>query len=39
METYTEILAQEDMEKLLSTIAGFHDSMTKEVHLINRGYV
>lgn len=27
------------MEKLLSTIAGFHDSMTKEIHIMNRGSV
>jgi hypothetical protein len=39
MQIYQEILTQEDMNKLLNTMAGFHDSMTKEVHLINRGYV
>jgi hypothetical protein len=27
------------MDHLLASIAGFHDSMTKEIHLTNRGYV
>ena len=27
------------MDSLLNSIAGFHDSMTKELHIINRGYV
>lgn len=27
------------MNRLLDSIAGFHDSMTKEIHLTNRGYV
>ncbi|WP_027360792.1 hypothetical protein [Desulforegula conservatrix] len=39
MKSYTEIKTQEDMEKLLSSIACFHDSMTKEIHIVNRGWV
>jgi hypothetical protein len=27
------------MDRLLDSIAGFHDSMTKEIHMVNRGYV
>ena len=36
---YIEILNQKDMDALLDSVAGFHDSMTKEIHIINRGYV
>jgi hypothetical protein len=39
MKSYIEIFSAEDMEKLLSSISGFHDSMTKEIHIMNRGYV
>lgn len=39
MHGYQEVSTQEDMERLLDSIAGFHDSMTKEIHLANRGYV
>ena len=39
MHSYEEVLTQSDMERLLNSIAGFRDSMTKEVHLINRGAV
>ena len=27
------------MDDLLASIAGFHDSMAKEIHIMNRGYV
>lgn len=27
------------MDRLMEAMAGFHDSMTKEIHLINRGAV
>jgi hypothetical protein len=39
MRSYDTIASQEDMDRLLASIAGFHDSMTKEIHLVNRGYV
>jgi hypothetical protein len=39
MHSYEEVLTQADMERLLDSIRGFHDSMTKEVHMINRGAV
>jgi len=39
VQLYTEVSTQSDMDQLLGSIAGFHDSMTKEVHLINRGAV
>ncbi len=39
MRSYAEVLTQSDMEHLRDSIAGFHDSMTKEIHLINRGAV
>jgi hypothetical protein len=39
MRSYDEVLTQQDMDRLLDSIRGFHDSMTKEIHLINRGAV
>lgn len=39
MRGYREITSQEEMDTLLASIDGFHDSMTKELHLMNRGYV
>jgi hypothetical protein len=39
MHSYHEVLTQDDMDRLLRSIRGFHDSMTKEIHLINRGAV
>jgi hypothetical protein len=39
MRGYTPIKSQEDMEALLGSIADFHDSMTKELHLSNSGFV
>src|ERR1700734_454654 len=39
MELYKGIESQEDMDGLLASIAGFHDSLTKEIHLVNRNYV
>lgn len=39
MEAFTEVLSQADLQALLASIAGFHDSMTKEAHLVNRAFV
>lgn len=39
MTEYTEIKTHEEMETLLNSFAGFHDSMTKEIRIINRGFV
>jgi hypothetical protein len=39
MNGYTEILSQENLNALLSSIRGFHDSIAKEAHLINRAFV
>lgn len=39
MKGYTEIRTQAEMDALLSRLAGFHDSMTKEIHLVNRGWI
>jgi hypothetical protein len=39
MKSYIEVKTQEDMVKLLNSIMGFHDSMAKEFHLMNRGWV
>ena len=39
MHSYQRIGSQDEMDRLLASIAGFHDSMTKEIHLVNRGYV
>lgn len=36
---YSEITDQEAMDALLGRMAGFHDSMAKELHLLNRGWV
>ena len=39
MHSYHNIDSQDDMDRLLASIKGFHDSMTKEIHLTNRGYI
>ena len=39
MKSYTEVKSQDDMEKLLNSIAGFHDSMAKDIHIANSGWV
>lgn len=39
MRSYRSIRSQHDMDDLVASIVGFHDSMTKEIHLMNRGYV
>jgi len=39
MQGYQEIQSQEQMNSLLDSFHGFHDSMTKEVRLANRGFV
>ena len=39
MRSYDRVSSQAEMDRLLASIAGFHDSMTKEVHLVNRAFV
>lgn len=39
MKSYIEVKSNDDMEKLINSIAGFHDSMAKEFHITNRGCV
>ena len=39
MREYQEIVDQAGMDELVASIHGFHDSMTKEIHLVNRSYV
>jgi hypothetical protein len=35
----TEIATQADLDALLDRVAGFHDSMVKEFHMMNRAHV
>ncbi len=39
MKHYQEVVNQGEMDGLLNSIGNFHDSMTKEIHIINRGAV
>lgn len=39
MKDYKEIISQCQLDEVASLIAGFHDSMTKELHIANRGYI
>jgi hypothetical protein len=39
MDSYYAVRSQDDMDRLLASIAGFHDSLTKEIHLVNRAFV
>lgn len=39
MPKFTEVHTQKDMDELLSSVAGFHDSMIKELHLVNNAHV
>lgn len=39
MRHYVEITTQDEMDALLVRVAGFHDSMVKELYLSNRGWV
>lgn len=39
MNSYQEVSSQAEMDGLIDSIGNFHDSMTKEIHLINRGAV
>jgi hypothetical protein len=39
MYNYKEVTTQAEMNVLLESIAGFHDSMAKEFYVINRGFV
>lgn len=39
MQLYQEITTQPDVDQLLASINSFHDSMAKEIHVINRGCV
>jgi hypothetical protein len=34
MRSYQAVLSQTDLNSLLLSIAGFHDSMAKEIHLV-----
>lgn len=39
MNHYYEVSSQEEMDELIKLMGDFHDSMTKEIHMINRGGV
>lgn len=39
MKDYKEIINQFQLDEVASLITGFHDSMTKEIHIANRGYI
>jgi hypothetical protein len=39
MVGYTEIATQANLDALLDRAAGFHDSMIKELHVVNRAHV
>lgn len=39
MQLYQEIATQKDVDQLLASINNFHDSMAKEIHVLNRGCV
>lgn len=39
MKFYQEVTNQSEMDGLINSIGNFHDSMTKEIHIINRGAV
>lgn len=39
MRGYTEVFTQDEMDALLARVGRFHDSMAKELHLLNRGWV
>ena len=39
MRGYNEIVSDEAMQSLLDRMHGFHDGMTREVHLLNTGFV
>ncbi|MEM1178323.1 MAG: hypothetical protein AAGM22_08270 [Acidobacteriota bacterium] len=39
MKEYTEIVTQDELDALLDRVAGFHDSLAKEIFITNRGWV
>ena len=39
MEGYVEITSQADLDQLLDLCSGFHDSLVKEIHLVDRAFV
>ncbi|MGD8807555.1 MAG: hypothetical protein PVH65_17000 [Chloroflexota bacterium] len=39
MKGYKEVNSQKDIEDLLDRYSGFHDSILKEVHVVNEAYV
>ncbi len=39
MNLYQEVSSQAEMDDLIDSIGNFHDSMTKEIHIINRSAV
>lgn len=36
---YREITSQQSMDEMLDEFSGFHDSLIKEIHILNRSYV
>lgn len=39
LDRFKEIKTSDDMEKFMYTFRGFHDSILKEIHVLNSGYV
>ncbi len=39
LSRYREIINQQEMDALIGRVSGFHDSMAKELHILNRGWV
>jgi hypothetical protein len=39
MKGYNEVISDRDIQLLLERVHGFHDAMTKELHVLNNGFV
>jgi len=39
MKNYSEVTTQSELDALINSFGDFHDSMAKEIHMINRGGV
>lgn len=39
MKDYSEVTTQDELDALIDSFGDFHDSMTKEIHMVNRGGV
>lgn len=39
LDKFNEVKTNEDMEKFLSVVGGFHDGVLKEVHILNSAFV